>query len=305
MNEDKMPLASLLILFYNQEKFVADAVKGALSQTYSNLEIILSDDCSTDNTFQAIREAVKDYDGPHKIVLNHNERNMGLVPHINKLLFDLACGGIICLNGGDDISLPNRVADTVDYLQSRPGLTAVTMSYDIIDKHGVKTDGLYLDSDKVYHLSDKWYLKTMDMMWGTTALAFRRSVAERFGPLNDDCPTEDSVLRFRSILSGDVLSSAIVGLKRRVHDTNMSHNLFRLKTEPIANQYQQDFDRISDTLPAGLRRMVENKISVYRKYRRIQEFLSHASGDGFFLRLRLLLLRYTHSLRTEFYLRSL
>ena len=60
MNSNK-PLVSLVIAFYNQENFVEDAVKGALSQTYDNLEIILSDDCSTDKTFEVIRKCTRDY----------------------------------------------------------------------------------------------------------------------------------------------------------------------------------------------------------------------------------------------------
>ena len=58
MNSEQ-PLATLFIAFYNQEDFVEDAVKGALSQTYENLEIILSDDCSTDKTFDEIKNGLR------------------------------------------------------------------------------------------------------------------------------------------------------------------------------------------------------------------------------------------------------
>jgi glycosyltransferase involved in cell wall biosynthesis len=45
------PLISFLLLSYNQEEYINDAVDGAFSQTYSTLEIIISDDCSNDNTY--------------------------------------------------------------------------------------------------------------------------------------------------------------------------------------------------------------------------------------------------------------
>ena len=50
-NSQCLPLVSFCILTYNQEKFIEDAIKGALSQEYDNLEIIISDDGSTDRTY--------------------------------------------------------------------------------------------------------------------------------------------------------------------------------------------------------------------------------------------------------------
>jgi GT2 family glycosyltransferase len=48
-------LVSFVVLAYNQQKFVAEAVRGALAQTYHPLEIVISDDCSTDGTFDVIK----------------------------------------------------------------------------------------------------------------------------------------------------------------------------------------------------------------------------------------------------------
>ena len=79
---EEYPLATLLVLFYKHQKFVEDTVAGALSQTYPNLEIIFSDDNSPDGTFDILKKAVEGYKGPHKVILNRNERNLGLVPHV-------------------------------------------------------------------------------------------------------------------------------------------------------------------------------------------------------------------------------
>ena len=50
------PLVSALVLGYNQESIIRKAVEGAFAQTYIPLEIVLSDDCSTDRTFDIMRE---------------------------------------------------------------------------------------------------------------------------------------------------------------------------------------------------------------------------------------------------------
>lgn len=72
-------LISFFALTYNQEKYIEESLKGLLSQTYSPLEIIISDDCSTDKTFEIIKKVVSDYKGTNKILINRNEKNLGLI----------------------------------------------------------------------------------------------------------------------------------------------------------------------------------------------------------------------------------
>ncbi len=101
------PLITFILFAYNQECFIRDAIEGALSQTYSPLEIILSDDCSTDSTFLIMKEMVTNYNGQHKIVINQNENNIGLCAHINRCV-ELSQGELLVGAAGDDVSLPER-----------------------------------------------------------------------------------------------------------------------------------------------------------------------------------------------------
>ena len=66
------PLLTFALAALNQERFIREAVEAAFAQTYSPLEIILSDDCSEDRTFEIMCEMAKAYRGPHRIVLNRN-----------------------------------------------------------------------------------------------------------------------------------------------------------------------------------------------------------------------------------------
>lgn len=268
MEENKYPLATLMILFYKQEKFVKDAVEGALSQTYSNLEIILSDDNSPDRTFEVIQECVKDYQGPHKIVLNKNEKNMGLVPHVNKLCFDVAKGDYIFLNGGDDISLPNRVQSGVEAFIKHPEVAAVTFSRIVINTDGEKT-GTVEVTHEYKAIIDKEYLCKADFMAGASALSFRRSVLEVFGRLSPDCQTEDSVLRFRALLLGGILCLPEFGLKYRVHGNNISRYYNNFETRLIANQYRREIDSYKEALSDDMYAMLSKKIDFYCRYRNL------------------------------------
>ena len=115
MSKDTPPLVSFIVVAYNQDKYIKEAVLGAFSQTYQPLEIILSDDGSSDLTFEIMQDMVEKYVGPHKIILNKNKKNVGLVSHINNIC-EMSSGEIIILAAGDDISLPQRSERSVQLL---------------------------------------------------------------------------------------------------------------------------------------------------------------------------------------------
>ena len=264
------PPATLAVLFYKHEKFVEDTVAGALSQTYPNLEIIFSDDNSPDGTFEVLKKAVEGYQGPHKVILNRNERNMGLVQHVNKLLFELAHGEFLFLNGGDDVSMPERVSRQMDHFLSDPAVMAVTGSYITIDKDGKETGKGILDSETRLRIDDGKYLKSSSFMTGGVALALRKTVLDRFGRLGD-CQTEDSVLRFHSLLLGPMLKSPELLLKYRVHDSNISRDIRNFDTRKIAAQYMADLDTVKESIPPELYKKLAKKIRHYERIRLLQE----------------------------------
>ncbi len=101
------PLVTFALFSYNQEQYIREAVEGAFSQTYSPLEIILSDDGSTDRTFNILSEMAASYKGPHKLIINRMAKNSGIANHINYVI-DLANGELVILAAGDDISISTR-----------------------------------------------------------------------------------------------------------------------------------------------------------------------------------------------------
>jgi glycosyltransferase involved in cell wall biosynthesis len=69
--------------------------------------VILSDDSSDDHTFAIMQELVRDYGGPHKVILNRNEKRLGVGANINNVL-QFCSGDWIIASAGDDVSLPER-----------------------------------------------------------------------------------------------------------------------------------------------------------------------------------------------------
>lgn len=106
------PKVSILIISYNQIDFIEEAIQGALSQDYPNLEIIISDDASTDGTAEVI-ERYRDLH-PGLIKTSINKINLGITGNSNCGL-DLCTGDFIAFSYGDDILLPNKIALQIEW----------------------------------------------------------------------------------------------------------------------------------------------------------------------------------------------
>ena len=135
------PLVTFALFAYNQEQYVREAIEGAFSQDYENLEIVLSDDCSEDNTFAIMEECAAGYSGPHRVILNKNENNLCTLNHFFKVA-DLASGELIVLSAADDISVSERVSVTVGAWQET-GVSALFSDYSLIDEEGVVVNEKY------------------------------------------------------------------------------------------------------------------------------------------------------------------
>jgi len=241
---DTMPYVSLCISTYNQEKYIRETMFGALSQDYDNLEIIVSDDCSSDSTFEIIKDITRNYNGRHKVIIRQNEKNLGIVKHYNKEVFELTQGELLLLSGGDDVLLPETVSFAVSKI-IESGCDSAAFNAYIIDGESNQTGLLYNDinlPDEIYTLED--YLEGHHKTSGACRI-IKRKVVETFGPLKDDCQTEDTPNLFRTFLYGKVGYCYTPNLKYRVHGNNISgfHNLMtKFNPKKIANQYQTDLD---------------------------------------------------------------
>lgn len=104
------PLVSFCVMCFNQERYIGEALEGAFAQTYRPLEIVISDDASTDRSWQIITEAVAEYrrrPDAAEVVLNRNDVNQGDLGNWI-MLCSLTKGRLLVKADGDDVSLPER-----------------------------------------------------------------------------------------------------------------------------------------------------------------------------------------------------
>jgi glycosyltransferase involved in cell wall biosynthesis len=223
MGNSEMPLVSVAAIFYNQRDCACETVRSLFAQTYGNCEIILSDDCSADGTGAILEKLAADYNGPHKIVVNINEKNLGIGNHC-KRVFSMCHGEWIVTCGGDDSFAPDRVKHVVEYAGEYPNVVAIGCSSLEIDGGGdcVLEKPLvdrptvypkYVDGDFSYELSPR-RMAPMCFIAGALA-AWHRKVVD-LAPFPADVVAEDVVLSLRASLLGDTLFIPELDVRRRV-----------------------------------------------------------------------------------------
>ncbi|GAB6010740.1 glycosyltransferase family 2 protein [Viscerimonas tarda] len=129
-----MPQVSVLMPVYNGADYIAEAIDSIIGQSFSDWELIIGDDGSTDNTGEIINAYI---DKDNRISLCKNTENRG-VSYTRKLLLEKAQGEYIAFLDSDDIALPNKLQLQVDFLDSHPDYVLCGTWGTMIDSNGKK-----------------------------------------------------------------------------------------------------------------------------------------------------------------------
>jgi glycosyltransferase involved in cell wall biosynthesis len=107
MKPSDQRLVSIMVITYNQKDFVREAVLSAVNQDYRLLEVVVSDDGSTDGTAEILDELAQQY--PDRLKVLSRQGNLGITGNSNRGL--RACSGdLIAFQGGDDVLLPGKIS---------------------------------------------------------------------------------------------------------------------------------------------------------------------------------------------------
>lgn len=216
----EQPLVSFLVIAYKQEEFIRDAIRGALAQTYEPLEVILSDDCSPDRTFEIIKEEAKAYHGPHRIVLKRNESNQGIAGNLNRAL-ELAKGQFIIASAGDDISLSERTSELVKrWQESKPPVDMVCSYFEEIDETGKSTG--FIKKDILFVPDTSKPVRQWTCGATGACVGYDRKLYDKFGPLDIRIVAEDWVFPFRAWVESGIALIEKPLVKHRTHDNSVS-----------------------------------------------------------------------------------
>lgn len=227
------PLATFTVFAYNQEGYVAEAVRGALAQRYRPLQIILSDDASTDRTFEVMAEAARACPADVSLVLNRNPHNIGVARHINKVV-GMADGKYLVLSAGDDVSLPERTGISVKALANDAhGRLALHSAVTNVDAKG-RTLFVRENPHRDRLDSPAAVLEQDVYLTGSSVTVDRRLYAD-FPALLPEVVNEDKVTAFRcAFLGGAVyIKQPLVNYRAGVGVSTLNGALLHGRDDPI------------------------------------------------------------------------
>lgn len=215
------PKITVFIAAYNEANFIEKSISSILNQTFSDFEIIIVNDGSTDDTV-AVIEGFTD----SRIKLLHNDGNKGIVYTRNRLL-ELAKGEFIAVLDSDDIACPERLELQYNFLSSNPQIALCGGHAEIIDEFGVKTGKKFIEptDDTV----DMFMLFGNPFVNSTTM--FRTSVFRELKGYNNYFISEDFDLFMRISEKYGVANIDKTLVYYRIHSNNTSTLHANIQTE--------------------------------------------------------------------------
>ena len=128
-----MPLVSVCVPTYNAEKYIEETLRSIINQTYENIEIIIGDNASDDNTEIIVNRVIRSTD--RRVMYYKNEENLGYSGNCNKLI-SAASGELIAIYHSDDIYELDIVERQVELLESNKSIAGCFTMFSMIDSHG-------------------------------------------------------------------------------------------------------------------------------------------------------------------------
>jgi glycosyltransferase involved in cell wall biosynthesis len=268
MLDTKDQLLSVILLCYNHEKFVAEALDGVLSQTYWPLDIVIVDDCSSDGTAEIIDAKLSGRADRADVRFIRNPQNLQWWAAC-EIALKAAQADFIVLSCGDDVMLPDMVANMAGVWR-KDNVSLVTTNVQYIDEDSNLLGRTARDCNAP--ADDSFETLARDganaCCFGA-AIGFEREIYSTFGLPPAHLGAFDIMLPFYAYLLKGARFVRKPLLKYRVHGQNSSLSLIAEKSNGVerllANErifnchlahavfMQEELDRLSEAMPERYR----------------------------------------------------
>lgn len=238
-NQANLPLVSILIPSYNHEIYIINTLDSVLEDTYSNIEIVIIDDGSSDNSVNLIQDWIKEK-APKKIKFKSRE-NKGLCHTLNELV-DWSEGLYLVILASDDILCNNSIEKRIKILEKNKDKLVLVSDAEVINNKGVTIFNSMLFG---FHNSNKFNYSSDDKLMNEIIFNFsisgavvmcNRKIYNIIGPYPGKLKAEDMFFYIKSACKKTIIFDEEVVSKYRIHQTNTS-GLNPELTKTIINTY--------------------------------------------------------------------
>ena len=242
MNVDKglimnFPKVSIMIPTYNQQKYIVRAIESALSQDYPNIEIVISDDNSPDET-QAIVENYLCKKNDSRIKYFRNQENIGILKNYHKSLYDYASGDwVINLDGDDFFVDPSFISEAVKLTLEDESIVLVFGNYCEYYQNTSKTVNIMNKNLPRIMGCEDFLMRYSNeaVSWNHNSILYKRSNAIRLGFYWDEhVPRNDWESFLRLIINNRVGHIKNISAAWTQHESNETR---RLDIKKYLNNY--------------------------------------------------------------------
>ena len=253
-------LVSVILPVFNAEEYIEESIKSILNQTYTNFELIILNDASTDRSEEKCL-IFKD-----SRIKYFYHKNMGLAPTLNKGI-DLSSGKYIVRQDADDISHPQRIAKQIDYLEQNNNVLLLGTRAKIFSK---TNSNLGLHKHAIYPSLLKFDL-LFDNPFVHSSVVLRKDALKQTGNYNIDRNYfEDFDLWSRLSSIGDVANLSDVLVDYRHHEKGISKGTGYYNGDALFNQSVNNIESLM-----GYKSPLFIQIAaLYHKKRDVYEFVS-------------------------------
>lgn len=216
----EQPLVSVIISSYNHGPYVEESILSVLGQTYPNVELLVVDDGSTDDSVERIDRLQAQHGFDFRV-----QKNIGLTRTLNETIAR-ARGQLIAPFGSDDIMLPERLALQVAYMADKPEVGICAGNIELMHADGTPYPASKQRLDIPFRRLDfdDMFLERKPYPPAPTLL-FRREALEAVGGFDPAIRLEDLYIELKITHAGYFIDALGATLARyRKHDTNTYKN---------------------------------------------------------------------------------
>lgn len=222
MKESNEPLVSVIVPSYNHELYIENCIKSIINQSYKNIQLIVIDDGSKDNSVELLAKLSKEYN-----FIFVAQKNIGLSATLNRAIKEYAKGKYITIVASDDWWLPNKIKTQVKFLEENTQHKMCYGKANVVDENG-EIKYTYGNAPKTNNFFNELINATEGSFIPVLTVMYEREIHDVVGYYDEKSYIEDWDMHLRIAYKFSIGFVNEPLACYRYHGNNMSSNTVKM-----------------------------------------------------------------------------